>query len=90
MSNEKEPVQSIESLIDDVIQKRFDMANDKADEITKLIEKNIKDGYDELSIFLEIARSVEAASLVDPALLNGICAEFASLAIKLAKAQMEK
>lgn len=76
--------------IDAILQERFDIADEKSDEIIKLIKKNFEDGYDELTIFVGISKAVESAAFVGPSMLNGICGEFAVLAIKLAKAQMEK
>lgn len=75
--------------IDAILQERLDEARAKMNAVVHTAKNSLDNGYDELTVFLSIARAVEVAAFKGPQALNQMMGALAAAVIQLAKAQME-
>lgn len=76
--------------IDAILQERFNEAKGKVDALVSTANNNLSEGYDDLTVFVSIARAAESAAFIGPQVLNSMMGALAAAVIQLAKVQMEK
>lgn len=76
--------------IDHLLQERLTESTAKVDSLVTMTQKNLAEGYDDLTIFVSVGRAVETVALMGPQMLNEMIGTLAAAIIKIAKAQMEE